>query len=99
MQNFTQCQDQQLLSNFGGDGAAEDRASLSQGWKMLREEYLHAIMRIDLIVLVRRERQALARLDHQQLRDIGIDPATAALESRRNHFDIPACRLRKGRCN
>ncbi len=99
MQNFTHCQDQQLLSNFGGEGTAEGRANLAEGWKLVRKMFLQAMFRVDLIVQVRRERRALAHLDYQQLRDIGIDPATAAHESRRSHFDIPASRLRIGPCN
>ncbi len=41
---------------------------------------------------VARERRRLAELDERQLRDIGIDPATAAREAGRPFWDLPGGR-------
>lgn len=43
-------------------------------------------------IRVSRERRSLGKLNEQQLRDIGIDAATAASESARPFWDLPARR-------
>ncbi len=43
-------------------------------------------------IRVSRERRSLAGLNEQQLRDIGIDAATAATEASRPFWDVPRSR-------
>jgi uncharacterized protein YjiS (DUF1127 family) len=43
-------------------------------------------------IRVSHERRRLAGLNEQQLRDIGIDAATAADETSRPFWDVPKCR-------
>ncbi len=43
-------------------------------------------------IRVSRERRSLAGLNEQQLRDIGIDSATASEEASRPFWDVPAGR-------
>ncbi len=41
---------------------------------------------------VMHERRALSELDDRMLRDIGVSPVDAAMESRRSLFDLPRSR-------
>lgn len=79
------------LSNpvaFSTDETATDGLQCRAGYSTL----MHAIHRIHLILAIRRERRALARLDDAALRDIGISRAQARTESNRSLLDIPASR-------
>ncbi len=40
-----------------------------------------------------RERRALSHLSDEQLRDIGVHPATAKREYERSYFDLPDGRI------
>ena len=50
------------------------------------------IRKLRLAYIIRRERVQLANLSEEQLRDIGINRATADSESRKAKFDIPRSR-------
>lgn len=49
--------------------------------------------RLDVYTTVHRERDALANLSDQQLRDIGLTRSDAYHESRRTYLDVPPGRL------
>jgi len=48
---------------------------------------------LELVLQVRRERQALRRLSPHQIADLGLDPGAVVHESGRGMLDVPRSRL------
>lgn len=64
-------------------------AAFAQGYSKLSRPVLLAA-RLSAAVSLRRQRQALSRLDAERLADIGVTRDEAAAESARPVWDVPA---------